>query len=347
MSALAEFPDRIKAIFKTQEVNSSGIYEMEFCIGGKMTSVTVDDFIPVTEDDKPAFCSTHDEELWAILLEKGFAKLHGNYDVMQGGKAGMALHILTGYPEMDYMHGNLSHLTETNQALDDLWHKMFAADTKGYTIGAGTAGAGEMDIDGSGIVSGHAYTMIGAYEVTDAQGNPERLVKLRNPWGQTEFKGSWNDEDEEHWTQELRDQLGCAKADDGIFFMPIIDYVKYFDHTCICMDVGENYKTKSLLYDGNKQEVDTQQVQFSLTLEEDVDCSALPIAIEVIQQGEKLNRYRKQPEPLQEAIPVVVLFDDKMKQIAKNVSPCMPIFSFSLISDELTLTAGTRYTILA
>lgn len=128
--------------------------------------------------------------------------------------------------------------------------------------------------------------------------------------------------------------------------MPIIEYVKYFDHTCVCMNVGENYKTKSLMYDGNKQEAATQQVQFSIILEEDVDCTATPIAIEVIQQGEKLNRYRKQPEPLQEAIPVVVLFDEKMKQIDKNVSPCLPIFSFSLFCDDKTLTAGTRYTVL-
>lgn len=55
---------------------------MEFCIGGKQTNITVDDYIPVTEDGRPAFCSTNDEELWAILLEKAFAKLHGNYDVM-------------------------------------------------------------------------------------------------------------------------------------------------------------------------------------------------------------------------------------------------------------------------
>jgi len=93
-----------------------------------MTSVVVDDFIPVTDSDKPAFCSTHDEELWAILLEKGFAKLHGNFDVMQGGKAGMALHILTGYPGMDCMHSNLSHLKESNAALDKLWSRMFVAD---------------------------------------------------------------------------------------------------------------------------------------------------------------------------------------------------------------------------
>jgi calpain-15 len=48
MSALAEFPDRVRALFKTQEPNDAGIYEVEFCIGGRQTSVIVDDYIPIT-----------------------------------------------------------------------------------------------------------------------------------------------------------------------------------------------------------------------------------------------------------------------------------------------------------
>jgi len=43
-----------------------------------------------------------------MLLEKAFAKLHGNYDVMSGGKPGMALHLLTGFPEYDFLHANMS-----------------------------------------------------------------------------------------------------------------------------------------------------------------------------------------------------------------------------------------------
>lgn len=85
--------------------------------------------------------------MWAILLEKAFAKLHGNYDVMQGGKAGMALHIMTGFPEMDYMHGNMKHLTNRDDpTLRGLWKRMMAAEAKNYTIGAGTTGAGEEDL---------------------------------------------------------------------------------------------------------------------------------------------------------------------------------------------------------
>jgi calpain-15 len=106
---LAEFPDRVKACFRTQEVNGAGIYEMDFYIGGVKTSVVVDDYVPIVPEGyvgagKPAFCSTKSEELWAILMEKAFAKLHGNFDVMQSGKSGMALHLITGFPEYDFLH---------------------------------------------------------------------------------------------------------------------------------------------------------------------------------------------------------------------------------------------------
>ena len=110
LSALAEFPDRVRAIFKTQSTNVAGIYEVEFCIGGRQTSVIIDDWIPINKQGKPAFCQTFENELWAIFLEKAFAKLHANYDVMQGGKSGMALHLLTGFPDTDYLHGNLEQL---------------------------------------------------------------------------------------------------------------------------------------------------------------------------------------------------------------------------------------------
>jgi hypothetical protein len=60
---------------------------------------------------KTAFCTTYENELWGILLEKAFAKLHGNYKCMgEGGKSGMALHMLTGFPDTDYLHDSLAQL---------------------------------------------------------------------------------------------------------------------------------------------------------------------------------------------------------------------------------------------
>lgn len=46
----------------------------------------------------------------------------------------------------------------------------------------------------SGIFQGHAYTFLNATEI-EHNYKKERIVQLRNPWGQGEFKGRWSDKD--------------------------------------------------------------------------------------------------------------------------------------------------------
>ena len=45
----------------------------------------MDDLIPCRENKKPVFASTKDKELWVILLEKAWAKLHGSYKRSESG----------------------------------------------------------------------------------------------------------------------------------------------------------------------------------------------------------------------------------------------------------------------
>ena len=45
-----------------------------------------------------------------------------------------------------------------------------------------------------------------------------RLVKIRNPWGNTEWNGAWGDNDTRHWTPQLKKQLGWT-AENGARFL--------------------------------------------------------------------------------------------------------------------------------
>ena len=47
LSSLASFPDRIQALIETTETNEAGIYELNFYVNGVLTSVLVDDYLPV------------------------------------------------------------------------------------------------------------------------------------------------------------------------------------------------------------------------------------------------------------------------------------------------------------
>jgi hypothetical protein len=61
----------------------------------------------------------------------------------------------------------------------------------------------EIMIDGQkmGIMTGHAYGILKAFEVKDPKMvNPRkthRLLMIRNPWGQLEWKGKWSDQSDE------------------------------------------------------------------------------------------------------------------------------------------------------
>ena len=50
MSALAEFPDRIKRIFLTKDVNEAGCYAVQMYINGEKRTVVVDDYFPYDDE---------------------------------------------------------------------------------------------------------------------------------------------------------------------------------------------------------------------------------------------------------------------------------------------------------
>lgn len=46
LSALAEYPERIKRIFLTQTINEAGCYAVQLYINGERRTVVVDDYFP-------------------------------------------------------------------------------------------------------------------------------------------------------------------------------------------------------------------------------------------------------------------------------------------------------------
>eukprot|EP00828_Plagiopyla_frontata_P014815 TRINITY_DN1930_c0_g1_i4.p1 TRINITY_DN1930_c0_g1~~TRINITY_DN1930_c0_g1_i4.p1 ORF type:complete len:318 (-),score=36.10 TRINITY_DN1930_c0_g1_i4:75-1028(-) len=74
-----------------------------------------------------------------------------------------------------------------------------------------------------------AYTVISCFDVEG-----HRLLLLRNPWGQKEWKGKWSD-NSPLWTPSLRKLCGhTTNADDGLFFMEYNDFKQYYDSFEIC-----------------------------------------------------------------------------------------------------------------
>lgn len=69
----------------------AGIYMINLYVNGLRTPVIIDDFIPVwPHNNEPIFARSKREDLWVLLLEKAWAKLHGTYSRIEGSSPAIA-----------------------------------------------------------------------------------------------------------------------------------------------------------------------------------------------------------------------------------------------------------------
>ena len=89
----------------------------------------------------------------------------------------------------------LTRYTPQWQNPTDVWNWISAADMSKYIMWTGTNGGLDTEVDLSGVVKGHAYSVISAHIVYNADGTEKaKLVRIRNPWGNdNKFNGTWKD----------------------------------------------------------------------------------------------------------------------------------------------------------
>jgi calpain-15 len=196
LSACAENPRRIRDRVKIQQVNGAGIYCVTMYINGVETPIIVDDYFP-TVYGRPAFCKTKEGEIWAMLFEKAWAKVHGSYCRTEGGQTAHASQHMIGLPAFTYSH------TDLKVNVDKFWKSLMKFDKMNFVmLSSSTAGTNDEYVDG--IVQGHAYALLSVHQF-EAHGSTQKLIKMRNPWGkQGEWNGDWSD-NSNLWTDELRE----------------------------------------------------------------------------------------------------------------------------------------------
>ena len=233
MSALAEFPKLIKRLFNTQSVRNNGQYSLNLCINGTFKEVIVDDFVPVDASNKVKFCYSKSKIMWPILLEKAYAKTFGAYwNIGGAGSPCRALKDLTGAPTEFTKFEGIDALK--------VFELIEEADKAESIMVAPTKDDPEKVQKELGMIPWHAYTVISACRI-----NGEMLVKLRNPHGIGEWRGAWSDTSKE-WTEELRRKHNHFDRDDGVFFMPISNFIENFQEVIIC-HYRENYILSQLV----------------------------------------------------------------------------------------------------
>lgn len=116
----------------------------------------------------------NENETWLPLLEKAYAKVHGDYDAISGGISGEAVEDLTG---------GVTNKIMTPRILDKklLWEELKQVN-KGFLFSASSPGSYGDDSDARrGLALGHAYSIISAVNVTgDDDKTEHRLVLIRS-----------------------------------------------------------------------------------------------------------------------------------------------------------------------
>lgn len=135
MASLAENPALVKRLFITDEYNEFGIYQLRICKNGEWVVVTVDDYIPCTLKGGPMFSSNRGNELWVVLLEKAYAKLHGNYWQLRAGYVSHGMMDLSGCPTFRFgFPQERQNYSAIAQYADRLWDILIKGDKYGHIM---------------------------------------------------------------------------------------------------------------------------------------------------------------------------------------------------------------------
>jgi hypothetical protein len=188
------------------------------------------------------------------LIEKAFAKLMGSYANIESGRLVEALGLLTGAPceDLDLRDNGKSSesgVEEEREGEELLWAKVISYDTAGFLMGASCSSRGKRGEDSRahreraeaaeamGLITDHAYSLLAVMTVGST-----RLLKLRNPWGRSEWRGDFSP-GHHSWTAELRAEAAhthaagagsSAEGGSGMFWMSWRDFLTYYATLTAC-----------------------------------------------------------------------------------------------------------------
>ena len=247
LSSMCNLPGLINQIFLTKEYNeNTSLIKLIRFIDGEFQIVLLDDYFPVIKGTNiPFFLRTSTFGLWAILLEKAFAKVCGGYGNIILGWPKEIFRTFTGFSTEDLIHDE--------NTINHLW-EVINSVCKNNSLVISFSREDE-NLEKKGLIQNHGYIILHAQEI-----NKKRLCVIKTFFpGDNPYNGECSLASD-FWTDDVKKQVSnpeyLESDDDSLSWITIEDLKENFMKTDICHIITDG-KVKS--YDIN-DDVDTPKI---------------------------------------------------------------------------------------
>ena len=227
---LMEEPERITSLIDySLPLKKIDYFKVYIYLNGYKSTLILDKYFPCINQNNLIFSKYNPKtkNIWPMILEKAWAKVNSSYEDTIDGNISDIFLFLTPCPIKLYHH---------DIKYNDIFEKIcYAIDHKYIVCCDINSKNDNILLKKLGVISNHAYKIIGYGTILDSEGKKSNLIKIHNDYQITSWIGKWSPYSS-IWTTEYKKHLNYNPEDPSEknnYYMEINDYLKFYTTTYI------------------------------------------------------------------------------------------------------------------